>query len=191
MQNSLFPNDIAHLIHRVQSHDQHALEQLMCILMPIVKQRIAHPSIARHDCDDLLQEIFIRINRNLTHLQINENVPIEHYFNRLIKTSKYDYYRKQNRLHQQYEQLIAEANAHYTGRTCVSIEEELILKEQVQFLLMCCKKLSKLEQEVVQYILDDYSPNETAKAMGISVKAVYNALHRCKKKLRAMMNLYQ
>lgn len=191
MQKPLFPKDIAHLIHRVQSHDQHALEQLMCILMPIIKQRIAHPSIASHDCDDLLQEIFIRINRNLTHLQINENVPIEHYFNRLIKTSKYDYYRKQNRLHHQYEQLIAEANVNYVGHTCISVEAQLILKEQVQLLLMCCKKLSKLEQEVVQYILDDYSPNEIAEAMGVSVKAVYNALHRCKKKLRVMMNHLQ
>ncbi|WP_114603970.1 sigma-70 family RNA polymerase sigma factor [Staphylococcus sp. EZ-P03] len=188
MQKTPFPQDIVPLIQLVQAHDAQAMHKLLKKLHPEICRRVMHTSIAPHDCEDLLQDISIRISRNIHHFKIIEATPFEHYFNRLVKTSKYDYYRKQERLKLQQEHLIEEAKSVYRSAR-PSIEEQLILKERIEILMDCCKKLSKLEQEVVQYMLDDYSPSETAKAMGISEKTVYNALHRSKTKLRKMHEL--
>lgn len=179
------PRKSPRLIIRAQAEDKEAVNQLLILLQPLIRQRIQNKSIAISDCDDLLQDISLRICRNIDKYQLSTSTPFDHFLNRLIKTSKFDYYRKQTRLNQQHQCLIAEARSQY--ETAVSeqrIEERLIIEEARKKLDSYCKKLSKLEQEVVQYILDDYSPQETANAMGITEKAVYNALYRCKTKLR-------
>ncbi|UXR30155.1 sigma-70 family RNA polymerase sigma factor [Staphylococcus simulans] len=188
MQKTSIPQDIVPLIHLAQMHDDHAMHQLLEVLQPFIRSRLIHPSIAPHDCDDLIQDISLRISRNIYHFKTIETIPFEHYFNRLVSTSKYDYYRRQKRLRLQQDCLVQEAECSYRAQL-PSVEAQLILKERSEILLNCCKKLSKLEREVVQYILDDYSPSETAQAMDLSEKAVYNALHRSKVKLRKMQEL--
>lgn len=44
------------------------------------------------------------------------------------------------------------------------------MEEKCKDIMTYCKKLSKLEQEVVQYTLDDYSPKEIANKIGINEK---------------------
>lgn len=188
MQKTSIPQDIASLIHFAQAHDDYAMHQLLEMLRPFIRSRLIHSSIAPHDCDDLEQDIFLRISRNIYHFKTIETIPFEHYFNRLVSTSKYDYYRKQKRLRLQQDCIIQEDGYGYRVQL-PSVEEQLILKERSEILFNCCKKLSKLEREVVQYTLDDYSPSETAQAMNLSEKTIYNALHRSKVKLRKMLEL--
>nr|ABY26562.1 sigma factor [Staphylococcus carnosus] len=180
------------LISRAQADDADAINQLLILLQPLIRQRIQNRSIAVSDCDDLLQDIFLRICRSIDRYKLSARIPFDHFLNRLIKTSKYDYYRKQTRLDKQRQCLIEEAVSRYHVSVSErSIEEKLIMEEKCKDIMTYCKKLSKLEQEVVQYTLDDYSPKEIANKIGINEKAVYNALHRCKKKLLRQFEHYR
>lgn len=191
-QQNDISSKITLLISRAQADDTEAINQLLILLQPLIRQRIQNRSIAVSDCDDLLQDISLRICRSIDKYKLSTRTPFDHFLNRLIKTSKYDYYRKQTRLDKQRQCLIAEAETQYRISVSeLSIEEKLIMDEECKDLIAYCKKLSKLEQEVVQYTLDDYSPKEIAEKMGINEKVVYNALHRCKKKLLRQFEHYK
>ncbi|CPZ30847.1 RNA polymerase sigma factor SigX [Mycobacteroides abscessus] len=45
-------------------------------------------------------------------------------------------------------------------------------------------KLTVLEKSIVIYLLNDFKPKEIAETLNIQIKVVYNAIHRCKMKLR-------
>ena len=48
---------ITSLILRAQAEDKEAVNQLLILLQPLIRQRIQNKSIAFSDCDDLLQDI--------------------------------------------------------------------------------------------------------------------------------------
>lgn len=67
------------------------------------------------------------------------------------------------------------------------IDKYIIAREISSQLKQCLKRLTDLEQRIISYILIDYKPQEIAQILNLNTKVVYNAIHRCKIKIRCCL----
>ncbi|PTE79496.1 sigma-70 family RNA polymerase sigma factor [Staphylococcus gallinarum] len=148
-------------------------------------QRINHFSIHPNDREDICQEILLKIFLALNCFDFERNIPLEHYINRIIKHAKCDYIRgKVKRLKRQ-ESLVREHIVKYSTPTASSkLELDLITKDSISMLHKRLADCTTLERKIMQLAFRDYKPKEIAHILNIEVKVVYNAIQRCKMKLK-------
>ena len=68
----------------------------------------------------------------------------------------------------------------------VNLSDDLIVSTPDEFAMSVLAGLSDLEKSVVDMRLRDMSYEETAKALGISVKSVDNAIQRVRQKFKSL-----
>ena len=114
-----------------------------------------------------------------------DDTPIEHYVNRVIKNVKNDYIRKKCYGNQRQEMLVNEFIVNYqNSKTEHPLDKHILALEIGSQLQQGLMKLTVLEKSIVIYLLNDFKPKEIAETLNIQIKVVYNAIHRCKMKLR-------
>lgn len=171
--------------------EKHDLPKIFIALMPLIRKRLKHFSIHPNDQEDLCQEVLIKLFQAFKHFDFKDTIPIEHYVNRVIKNVKNDYIRKKFYGYERQTLLINEFIVSYNNSKMeYPVDKHILAIEVGEYIQQCVLNLTKLEQVVVIYLLKDYKPREIAELLAVPKKVVYNAIHRCKIKLRHHIDDY-
>ncbi|WP_398572878.1 sigma-70 family RNA polymerase sigma factor [Staphylococcus schweitzeri] len=165
--------------------DENEFEKLITDLKPLIVRRMKKFGFKFHDLEDLYQEILIKIYRATKTFDFNGERPFVNYVHCLITSVKYDYLRKclasskrMDNLVNEYKVIYPCALKHY------DIERNYLNKLTVTELICQFKHLSAFEKEVMYFICEQYKPREIARLMNVKEKTIYNAIQRCKSKIR-------
>ena len=185
-------NDFTSLKNSAQiTFEKQELPKIFTTLMPLIRRRLKHFSIHPNDQEDLCQEVLIKLYQAFKHFDFKDTTPIEHYVNRVIKNVKNDYIRKKFYGYEIQTLLINEFIVSYNNNKMEHpIDKHILAIEVGEHIQQCMLKLTKLERMVIIYLLKDYKPKEIARLLKLEKKVVYNAIHRCKIKLRHHIDDY-
>lgn len=165
--------------------DEKEFEKLITDLKPLIVRRMKRFGFKFHDLEDLYQEILIKIYRATKTFDFNGERPFVNYVHCLITSVKYDYLRKCLASSKRMDNLVNEYKVIYP---CAlkhhDIERNYLNKLTVTELICQFKHLSAFEKEVMYFICEQYKPREIARLMNVKEKTIYNAIQRCKSKIR-------
>lgn len=134
------------------------------------------------ECDDLLQEIYIKIWRNLKNLK-NQSARGTWIY-RVTANTCIDFLRKKkkhNTTHFEnvdYERITDSVN---------DIEEKIIESEKLQVLQSCIQKLTEIEKIIIALYLEEVKYSEIAEIIGISERNVSVKISRIKNKMKNLL----
>ncbi|MBF7017871.1 sigma-70 family RNA polymerase sigma factor [Staphylococcus durrellii] len=167
------------------------LAQYLKQLEPKIRKRLNHYAIDSYVRDDLYQEVVVKIFLAMGHFDFRQAIPFEHYINKIVRSVKYDYLRKKTSLYNKQEMLINEYKVDYNYFKHYHLVEQLVLKNEiVDQVTQSLSILSDFEGSVVALLLQGYSPHEIAAKLNVNNKNIYNAIQRCKLKLRKKLTIY-
>lgn len=151
-----------------------------------IMRRINYISQNDFEKDDLYQEVLIKIYLALERHHFQYDDSFIKYISRLIKSVKCDYYRRHYTQQKRYTNVVNDAVVEYQTNLLNRdrVERELLTCEAIKLLNTACEKLTKQEREVFEFYSKGYKPKEIAHLLGIKDKVVYNAIQRCKMKIR-------
>ncbi|WP_436854869.1 sigma-70 family RNA polymerase sigma factor [Staphylococcus caeli] len=190
MQEETFNN-----VEQTTSDDKQGLRyndvpQILQMLLPVIRLRLKHYSIHPNDQDDLCQDVLIKLYRAFMHFDFESDIPIEHYVNRVIKNVKNDYLRQKLYGYERQSMLINEYMVSYNySKSERPLDTHIIAVDIGIRLQKSMVNLTHLEQTVVVYLLNGYKPNEIATTLDMQVKVIYNAIQRCKMKLKRIFKM--
>ncbi|MDU1259765.1 MAG: sigma-70 family RNA polymerase sigma factor [Staphylococcus warneri] len=151
-----------------------------------IMRRINYISQNDFEKDDLYQEVLIKIDLALERHHFQYDDSFIKYISRLIKSVKCDYYRRHYTQQKRYTNVVNDAVVEYQTNLLNRdrVEREILTCEAIKLLNTACEKLTKQEREVFEFYSKGYKPKEIAHLLGIKDKVVYNAIQRCKMKIR-------
>lgn len=151
-----------------------------------IMRRINYISQNDFEKDDLYQEVLIKIYLALERHHFQYDDSFIKYISRLIKSVKCDYYRRHYTQQKRYTNVVNDAVVEYQTNLLNRdrVEREILTCEAIKLLNTACEKLTKQEREVFEFYSKGYKPKEIAHLLGIKDKVVYNAIQRCKMKIR-------
>lgn len=151
-----------------------------------IMRRINYISQNDFEKDDLYQEVLIKIYLALERHHFQYDDSFIKYISRLIKSVKCDYYRRHYTQQKRYTNVVNDAVVEYQTNLLNRdrVEREILTCEAIKLLNTACEKLTKQEREVFEVYSKGYKPKEIAHLLGIKDKVVYNAIQRCKMKIR-------
>ena len=151
-----------------------------------IMRRINYISQNDFEKDDLYQEVLIKIYLALERHHFQYDDSFIKYISRLIKSVKCDYYRRHYTQQKRYTNVVNDAVVEYQTNLLNRdrVEREILTCEEIKLLNTACEKLTKQEREVFEFYSKGYKPKEIAHLLGIKDKVVYNAIQRCKMKIR-------
>ncbi|MCM3482805.1 MAG: sigma-70 family RNA polymerase sigma factor [Staphylococcus warneri] len=151
-----------------------------------IMRRINYISQNDFEKDDLYQEVLIKIYLALERHHFQYDDSFIKYISQLIKSVKCDYYRRHYTQQKRYTNVVNDAVVEYQTNLLNRdrVEREILTCEAIKLLNTACEKLTKQEREVFEFYSKGYKPKEIAHLLGIKDKVVYNAIQRCKMKIR-------
>ncbi|MFI3134412.1 sigma-70 family RNA polymerase sigma factor [Staphylococcus warneri] len=151
-----------------------------------IMRRINYISQNDFEKDDLYQEVLIKIYLALERHHFQYEDSFIKYISRLIKSVKCDYYRRHYTQQKRYTNVVNDAVVEYQTNLLNRdrVEREILTCEAIKLLNAACEKLTKQEREVFEFYSKGYKPKEIAHLLSIKDKVVYNAIQRCKMKIR-------
>lgn len=151
-----------------------------------IMRKINYISQNDFEKDDLYQEVLIKIYLALERHHFQYDDSFIKYISRLIKSVKCDYYRRHYTQQKRYTNVVNDAVVEYQTNLLNRdrVEREILTCEAIKLLNTACEKLTKQEREVFEFYSKGYKPKEIAHLLGIKDKVVYNAIQRCKMKIR-------
>lgn len=142
--------------------------------------------ITPQDFEDIVQETVWAVYRKICQPEFHLDVPLEHYINKTLFYKKMDYRRKRAYYQTSMSHFIEEFEMHYEGRI-KKTQGFSMLKEDLAETKRAAQILSEFELEILDYLIEEWTPNEIASELGIPAKRVYNAIYRLRKKLKGRL----
>jgi RNA polymerase sigma-70 factor (ECF subfamily) len=134
-----------------------------------------------HQLDDIAQEIFVRVYRNLR--QFRGDAPFEHWLSRIIVSACYDFLRKERRVR---EQISLDGTEHHICDE--TIESSLAAHRAREFLQWGLRKLSADEQLILTLCeLEERPVREVAQLTGWSESNVKVRAFRARQNLKKIL----
>lgn len=147
--------------------------QLRCYRMPQV------------DKEDLYQETMLKLLRVIPHFEFKDRQPLDHYVRKVVKSVKNDYLRYALKCEMRQESLINDRRTEYQEVTTQDPVVTFITAESERVVLaQHIETLSRIERAVIYFIIQGFEIKEIATLLNKDHKAIYNAIHRAKVKLR-------
>ncbi|HEA4377838.1 TPA: RNA polymerase subunit sigma-70, partial [Staphylococcus aureus] len=111
--------------------------------------------------------------------------PFTNYVQCLITSVKYDYLRKYLATNKRMDNLINEYRVTYPcAIKRYDVENNYLNKLAIKELIRQFKYLSAFEKDVMYLMCEQYKPREIAQLMHVKEKVIYNAIQRCKNKIK-------
>ena len=186
-KNELIASDEA-LIAQAQCGDTDALTEIVCRYLPLIRQKASGYSTSPADRDDLIQEGLIGLLNAVKTYRDAKGAAFRTYCSVCVQNKMLTEMEKRSSSKQQAMQNYLPLEE--LDRSAVNSDEDdpfrIIAAQEGHDLLMEKAKtlLSGLEQETLALYLSGYSYEEIAERLGLSYKAVDNALQRVRRKLR-------
>lgn len=160
-------------------------EKLVMDLQPLIIRRIKTFGFNHYDLEDLYQEILIRMYRSVQTFDFSGKQPFTNYVQCLISSVKYDYLRKYLATNKRMDNLINEYRVTYPcAIKRYDVENNYLNKLAIKELIRQFKYLSAFEKDVMYLMCEQYKPREIAQLMHVKEKVIYNAIQRCKNKIK-------
>ncbi|HIZ70987.1 MAG TPA: sigma-70 family RNA polymerase sigma factor [Candidatus Atopostipes pullistercoris] len=182
------------LVMIIQSIKEDPFERLVKVSEPITYSVINRYFFPEYETEDLLQEARGVLLRSVEAYHIDEEMPFLQYyhmcltnrFNQLLRKS----HANKRKVHLEttsLDELMEEAGPHIQGTSSnfTYPEEAAMARETYSNYLI---ELSPFEKEVFFLFIEGHTRNEIAEELGIALRKVQNALHRCQIKLRTAIN---
>ncbi len=134
------------------------------------------------ECDDLMQDIYVKIWRNLK--KIEKQSALGTWIYRVVVNTCIDFIRNRNTRNTvhldkiDYER-IADAEK--------DVENKIIESEKLQTLQHCIQKLTEIEKAIIALYLEELKYSEIAEIIGISEKNVSVKISRIKNKMKTFL----
>ncbi|MCG3412352.1 sigma-70 family RNA polymerase sigma factor [Staphylococcus massiliensis] len=187
IQQQLSNEELSTLIKNYQSNRDASKEALVKTLRPYILEVLIDYRVNRQDREDICHDIIMKLMQHFEHFVIDDTLPITHYLNKVIKRAKIDYLRAHMRLEALGEMILNESKAAYYAYQAIyyaELEQNMVHKEELAFLECFSERLSPFEVQVVDLLMKEYKPREIALKFRVEEKVVYNAIYRCKHKLK-------
>jgi RNA polymerase sigma-70 factor (ECF subfamily) len=131
------------------------------------------------DCEDLVQEIYIKIWRNLK--SFNNVSKIETWIYRIAVNTCIDFFRKNKRGNlYSFEKITSVKSLNHE----ITIEDSFIESEKLQQLHFCIQKLNEIEKLIIALYLEDIKYSEIAEIIGLTEKNISVRISRIKEKIK-------
>lgn len=174
------------LIRECQKGNKEAFNELITFYYPYVYKFLlkltGNPALA----EDLLQDTFIKLIKNIDKYQISGKASFSTYLITIAKNNYLDYIKKENKI---FEEL--DVNMVSTS----SLEEDYLLIEDYNLLLKEINKLPPGEREAIKLkYLEGYTLKEIAAIEKVESKTIKSRLYEGRKKLKEHlkgMNIYE
>ncbi len=167
------------LIRKCQRGEVPAFNELITFYYPFVFKFLLKMSGKKEISEDLTQEVFIKITRNIDHFNVYGKAKFSTYLMQIAKNTYLDYLKVNKKVLQETSFSEVENNIIYTDKyENLNIDKALSEIEKLPFLQKEAIKLKYLE---------GYTLEEIAKKQGVSSKRVKSRLFEGRKKLREKM----
>jgi len=187
--NQRHQDELTQYHFNIETEDiERIFETLLRELRPLIFRKIGYITSNQFDIEDMYQEIIIKMYRALQHYDFSRAIPFKRYLYFLIRSVKYDYLRKSRAERHRHVMLINEYVVDYHCALALDEVERSFLREELSKEIMSqAFTLSGLERDVLKLIIKEYKPREIAQALEIKDKDVYNAIQRCKMKMKRQL----
>lgn len=160
-------------------------ETLLEELRPLIFSKIAYLTSNQFDIEDMYQEIIIKMYRAIQNYDFSRDIPFKRYLYFLIRSVKYDYLRRSRAERHRHEMLINECIVEYHNALAIDEVERAFLREELSSEIKNrIFSLSELEKRILLLVIKEYKPKEIANKLELKNKDVYNAIQRCKIKMK-------
>ncbi|MCD8834838.1 sigma-70 family RNA polymerase sigma factor [Staphylococcus arlettae] len=177
--------------HATNEHNQTLVNHIISQVTPKIKASLNCSSITKDSKDDLFQDIILKLLLNIAHFDFKQDTPIEHYINKIVKTTKADYFRRRALQNVQRQALVQEFRVNYESRTQQQNIEVIILRNELKTILnQSFERLTILERTIMTDIVYGYKPHSIAQRFNIEHKVVYNGIQRAKRKIKRYLLLW-
>ena len=177
--------------HATNEHNQTLVNHIIAQVTPKIKASLNCSSITKDSKDDLFQDIILKLLLNIAHFDFKQDTPIEHYINKIVKTTKADYFRRRALQNVQRQALVQEFRVNYESRTQQQNIEVIILRNELKTILnQSFERLTILERTIMTDMVNGYKPHSIAQRFNIEHKVVYNGIQRAKRKIKSYLLLW-
>lgn len=174
----------ANFIKRLQRQKEDALEFVVDMYLPIVKgitHKVLMPLKNEGAIDECINDIFLSVWDHSKKFK-GDSTDFRRWICTIAKFKAIDYYRKAGRK-------VEFSSEHMDVNAGLSVEDELILREDRNELLKLINQLELIDREIfiMKYFLG-LQTVEIAKQLGLTNTSVDNRVYRGKKKLNQKVN---
>lgn len=169
--------NIKKLIKKSQNGDQESFNELIKFYYPFVLKFLSKLVSNKDITSDLVQEVFIKLIKNIEKFDINGKASFNTYLIAIAKNTYIDYIRKNNK---ELQELDIE-----TLPSKINIDIDYLKKEEYTYVLEKIDNLPLLQKEVIKLkYLEGYTLEEIAKIQKVESKTIKSRLFEARKKLR-------
>ena len=134
------------------------------------------------ECDDLMQDIYVKIWRNLKNFK-NQSA-LGTWIYRVVVNTCIDFLRNKNMRNTIHLEKI---NYERITNDEKDVENKIIESEKLQILQHCIQKLTEIEKIIITLYLEELKYSEIAEIIGISEKNVSVKISRIKNKMKNLL----
>ncbi|MBN6827040.1 RNA polymerase sigma factor [Staphylococcus caprae] len=157
-------------------------------LRPFIFRKIGYLTSNQFDIEDMYQDILIKMYLALQNFDFSRSIPFKRYLYFLIRSVKYDYLRKLKAERHREPLLINECVVDYNCALAIDeVERSFFRKELSKEFNKQVFTLSRMEKEIIHLVRREYKPREIAHILRLRDKDVYNAIQRCKIKMKRQL----
>ncbi|MGD9887084.1 MAG: LuxR C-terminal-related transcriptional regulator [Bacilli bacterium] len=168
------------LLYLINENDDLALDIMFQKYIPLIKTRIRGFKIKYWNYEDFFQEGLIMLHRAIQTFNPDSRKTFNKYFDLILQ--------------RKFMQILKKESHHFYNVDLVGIGEALMEtstisqpKQDFQEIIEKCR-FSKFESQVLKCIIRGEKIREIAKALEVSVKQVYDANDRIRRKMKAHNN---
>ena len=134
------------------------------------------------ECDDLVQDIYVKIWRNLK--KFKKQSALGTWIYRVVVNTCIDFLRNKNT---RYTIHLDKMDYERITDGEKDVENKIIEYEKLQILQHCIQKLTEIEKAIIALYLEELKYSEIAEIIGISEKNVGVKISRIKNKMKAFL----
>ncbi len=197
--NELNSQELVETLRRAQAGDVEAIEAILILHKPLVRERTAHLYILGADYEDTLQEGMIGLYKAILTYDPVRGASFATYASTCVRNHVIDQVKKAGREKnsplnfsfslQHFNE--NQDNAERPGELEIADDEADVLERLIaqeltgKLSLFIQQNVSPFERKVLTYYLRHFSNQEIALELDVSLKSVENALYRARQKIRA------
>lgn len=168
------------LVQHALKGDEQAFEELHRRHVNDVYRYLYMKVASREDAEELLQDVFIKMVRNLA--SFSGKSTFRTWLFSIVRNTVIDYYRRKNRRDK--EEVAEDDTLERKSPSASSAEQEVTRREKLEYVSVAFNELPEKQREILFLrFMEGFSLKETARITGKSVMAVKSLQKRAQEKM--------
>lgn len=168
--------------------DQQAWDEFVRYYRDFIKVVLAQMGLNQKDSDDLIQEILVKIWKTLPKMDYDQNrARFRTWMSHLIRNKVIDHFRKVKRLSNKQEMIVEESGNLTPVKSEPEVQKIIQTEWEVYIVKLALKRIaghfSERAIEAFEMSMDNISPDDIGKKLGIKGNSVTKLKNRVKQRL--------